>query len=111
MTKSLYYIECTAKQDLEFPGGIYKNNPIFTEGEIVYFNANASSKEMSVHYLQNPYSGIGTKSSLPFTRQKRFAKKWQVRRWADQYARSINAKGHFDAVVKEIKLTYEEEEV
>ena len=51
------------------------------------------------------------KSHLPYTRQKKNAKKWQVKRYADWYANIINDRGEFKATVKEIKITYEEEEL
>ena len=47
---------------------------------------------------------------LPFTRQKKNAKKWQIKRYADHEASIINNIGEFNAIVKEIKITYIEEE-
>ena len=59
---------------------------------------------------KNPYS-YWVSCYLPFTRQKRFAKKWQIKEWAEKYAKIINNIGEFNAIVKEIKLTYTEEEI
>ncbi len=120
MNKSLYFVECTTNSDLEFDNAWAnceygrKNNlikTIFHKGDIVYFNSKASSNEMYVGYGpdKNPYC-CWSRSYLPFTRQKKFAKKWQVRRYADETARWINHIGQFTAVVKEIKITYIEEE-
>ena len=121
MNKSLYFIECTANSDFEFDNGHancqwgQEHNYIkirFKKGDVVYFNPKASSDEMYVGYgpESNPYRGWSS-SHLPFTRQKRFAKKWQIKEYAEKNARYINAKGHFTAVIKEIKLKYTEEEV
>jgi len=113
MNKSLYYIECTANSDLEFKTA-WKDEQFtkFHKGDVVYFTPKAASNEMYVGYGKdkNPYSGWSS-SYLPFTRQKRFAKKWQIKEYADRNAEYINEKGQFNAVVKEIKITYTEEEV
>lgn len=113
MNKSFYYIECTANSDLEFKTGW--NDEQFTKfykGDVVYFTPKAASNEMYIGYGKdkNPYRGWSS-SYLPFTRQKRFAKKWQIKEYADRNAEYINEKGQFNAVVKEIKITYVEEEV
>lgn len=114
MTKSLYYIECIANSDLEFKiDWNWKDNQItvFHKGDVIYFNPKASSNEMYVGCGKdkNPYR-YWSSSYLPFTRQKRFAKKWQIREYADNNARFINEKGQFTAIVKEIKIIYEETE-
>ena len=121
MNKSLYFIECTANSDIEFDNG-YANTQyckeknltkiIFHKGDIVYFNPKVSSLEMFIGYgyLKNPY-WFCDRPYLPFTRQKKFAKKWKIKEYADKYARFINEIGHFTAIVKEIKITYTEEEV
>ena len=110
MTKSLYYIECTCIKDCKFP------NVEYHIGDIIYFNPKAASNETYVGYgkdkdgnYKNPYT-YWSSSHLPFTRQKKFAKKWQIKEYADNHARRVNEIGHFTAVVKEIKLTYIEEE-
>ena len=121
MNKSLYYIECTANSDLEFDNGWAdceygrKNNlikTIFHKGDIVYFNPKATSNETYVGYGpdKNPYR-YWSSSHLPFTRQKKFAKKWQIKEYAEKNARMINGVGQFTAIIKEIKLTYTEEEI
>ena len=106
MNKSLYFIECTCIKDCVFPKVSFKT------GDVVYFNSKASSDEMYVGYERekNPYQ-YWSRGYLPFTRQKRFAKKWQIKDYADKNARFINNVGYFTAIVKEIKLTYTEEEV
>ena len=113
MNKSLYFIECTANSDFEYKTG-WKDEQFtkFHKGDVVYFTPKASSNEMYVGYGKdkNPYRGWSS-SYLPFTRQKRFAKKWQIKEYADRNAEYINEKGQFNAVVKEIKLTYTEEEI
>lgn len=126
MNKSLYYIECTANYDVEFDNGWAdceygrKNNlikTIYKKGDVVYFNPKTISNETYVGYgkdkdgnYKNPYT-YWSSSHLPFTRQKKFAKKWQIKEYADKHARHVNEIGHFTAVVKEIKLTYTEEEI
>lgn len=106
MNKSLYYIECTCIKDC-----IYRNVE-FHIGDILYLNPKVTSHEMFVGYgkEKNPYQ-YWDHGYLPFTRQKRFAKKWQIKDYVDKYARWINGIGQFNAIVKEIKLTYDEEEV
>lgn len=121
MNKSLYFIECTANDDVVFDNGWANckygqdNNlikTIYKKGDVVYFNPNASSNEAYVGYgkERNPYQ-YWNHGHLPFTRQKRYAKKWQIKEYANKNARLINSVGQFTAVVKEIKLTYTETEV
>lgn len=121
MNKPLYFIECTAKSDIEFENGWanskygQENNlikTIYKKGDVVYFNPKATSNETYVGYGpdKNPYR-YWSSSHLPFTRQKKFAKKWQIKEYAEKNARFINNIGQFNAVIKEIKLTYTEEEV
>lgn len=118
MNKSLYYIECTAKDDIEFNTGWLKpTKTVYKKGDVVYYNPKAASNETYVGYgkdengnYKNPYQGWSS-SHLPFTRQKKNAKKWQQKKYADRHARDVNEIGHFNAVVKEIKIIYEEEEV
>lgn len=121
MNKSLYFIECTAKDDIEFKNawantyyGKEKNliKTVYKKGDIVYFNPKATSNETYIGYGKdkNPYH-YWSSSHLPFTRQKKFAKKWQIKDYADKNARLIEEIGHFTAIVKEIKLTYTEEEI
>lgn len=119
MNKSLYYIELTCIKDCSYP------NVEFHVGEILYYNKKAASNEM---YLFSPcinqgskfmdedhakkYLGLcGNSLYLPFTRKKSNAKKWQIKRYADQIAECISNRHEFNAVVKEIKITYKEEEI
>lgn len=126
MNKSLYYIECTANYDVEFETGwgdceyARKNNlikTVYKKGDVIYFNPKATSNETYVGYgkdkdgnYKNPYT-YWNSSHLPFTRQRKFAKKWQLKEYPERYIKMINNIGQFTAIVKEIKITYEEEEV
>lgn len=121
MNKSLYFIECTAKDDIEFKNGWAdseygrKNNlikTVYKKGDVVYYNPKAASNETYVGYGKdnNPYC-YWSSSHLPFTRQKKFAKKWQIKEYADRNAKWIEEIGHFTTVVKEIRLKYVEEEI
>lgn len=121
MNKSLYFIECTAKDDIEFNNAWAdteygrKNNlikTVYKKGDVVYYNPKASSNETYVGYGKdkNPYFYLSS-SHLPFTRQKKFAKKWQIKDYADRNARWIEQVGHFTTVVKEIRMNYIEEEI
>ena len=116
MEKTIYYIECTCIKTTQFP------NVTINEGEVLYFNNKASSNEMYIFNRHiNPESEIikharqynifSSNSHIPFTRQKKNARKWQIKRYAEQNARWINGIGQFNAIVKEIKVTYTEEEV
>ena len=118
MNKSLYYIECTCIKECSCP------NIDFHVGDVFYFNKKAASNEMYLSYSyknkrylteqEKDFVGVifgKYTSHIPFTRQKRFAKKWEIKRYADWEAMLINEKGIFNAVVKEIKVTYEEEEL
>ena len=121
MNKSLYFVECTANYDVVFDNGLAKSQygqehnlikTIYKKGDIVYFNPNAISNESCVDNEKNPYKHCcNNYGHLPFTRQKKFAKKWQIKRYANRIAELINSAGQFTAVVKEIKLTYIETEV
>lgn len=113
MNKSLYYIECTCIKDCSYP------NVDFHIGDVVYYNPKAASNEMylNYNYRQSRHATdeethhYKWKSYLPYTRQKKNAKKWQIKRYPDLEARSINDIGEFNAIVKEIKVTYEEKEL
>ncbi len=118
MEKTIYYIECTCIKDCNYP------NVDFHIGDIVYYNPKAASNEMFLGYSDKenrpltyeellPYSCCYKPHNiyLPFTRQKKNAKKWQVKRYADWTAHLINGVGEFEATVKEIKITYTEEEI
>ncbi len=115
--KSLYYIECTCIKDAKFP------NTEFHVGDIVYFNKNATSNEMYLYYSYRDSKHISAEemanirmnwcmfdSHLPLTRRKNCAKKWQIKSAAEHAFIHIDT--HiFTPVIKEIKITYQEEEV
>ena len=119
MNKSLYYIECTCIKDCKYP------NVEFHAGETLYYNGKASSNEMYLfnHSLdpnspimnddnRKKYWGYGGNSAyLPFTRKKQNAKKWEIRRYAETTKNCIEHQGEFKCEIKEIKVTYTEEEL
>ena len=113
MNKTIYYIECTCIKDCSYP------NIDFHVGDVFYFNKKSSSNEMYLYYsykdkrdrTDEETKHIESTSHIPFTRQKKNAKKWEIKRYPDWEAMLINEKGEFNAVVKEIKVTYEEEEI
>lgn len=113
MTKSIYYIECICIKDCAYP------NIDFHVGDVVYYNPKAASNEMYLgwNYRENRHPKLEEidkykyQSYLPFTKQKKNAKKWEIKRYADRYANIINNTGEFSTVVKEIKITYTEEEI
>ena len=116
--KSLYYIEVTCTKEASYP------NVDFHIGDVLYYNKKAASNEMYLFYSYRDkrhrtkeeedhiIKTFGRCTSyLPFTRKKTNAKKWQVKSYAESEARWLNNTGEFNAVIKEIKVTYEEEEV
>ena len=123
MTKSLYYLECVCMDDISFPNGD------FHKGEVFYYNSNASAKEMclynfgrfatmpaakaeKIRSLANDYKHINNSGPyLPLTRQKRYAKKWQIKKYPNHMKTYLESKGHFKCEIKELKVTYKEEEV
>lgn len=117
MVKSFYYIQCTAKTDLEFLGGYREDEYTrFKQGEVIYYKKEATSREMHLRTgypgNDNLYRSISSRFNfLPFTRKKQYAKRWEKKYYAEKIANIINNKGQFNAIVKEIKMTYEEEEV
>ena len=120
MEKKLYYIECTCIRDVKFP------NTEFHVGDVLYYNGNASSNEM---YLYNDitlhnddyehmieisgnikrYKAICNQSHLPFTRQKKNARKYKKLKQAEWIKTVIENKNDFACEIKEIKITYIEE--
>lgn len=117
MNKSIYFIEVTCTKEVSYP------NVDFHIGDVIYYNKKASSNEMYLFYSYR-YKRHRTKeeedhiintfgrftSYLPFTRKKANAKKWEIKRYADYEANLLNSTDEFNAVVKEIKVTYTEEE-
>lgn len=120
MNKSLYYIECTCIKDVKFP------NIKFKVGEVLYYNGNASSNEMwlynhtaltNIDYYAfiemddniKRYKGLA-KSYLPFTRQKKNARRYKKLKQAEWIKSCIERREDFKCEIKEIKITYTEEE-
>ena len=111
MNKFLYYLECTAINDIKFP------NVSLKAGDKLYFNGNASSKEMYIWAdngnVQDPdakkramkYRYVGNRHSyLPFTRYQKNAKTWQILKYAEDQKYYIEARGDFKCEIKTIKL-------
>lgn len=120
MEKKLYYIECTCIRDVKFP------NTEFYIGDILYYNNNASSNEMwffnnkACHNTDyeyfikmsenvNRYKGLA-KSYLPFTRQKKNARRYKKLKQAEWIKSCIERREDFKCEIKEIKIIYTEEE-
>lgn len=115
MEKKFYYIECTCIKEVKYP------NIEFHVGDIFYYNKKASSNEMYLYFNNKEHRHLTEEEKnnipleyklsayLPFTRQKKNAKKWEIKRYPDLEASLINNIGEFNAIVKEIKVTYEEE--
>ena len=116
MNKSLYYIECTFVKDSQFPHVNYK------KGEIVYYNPKSASNETYVFEWNNSveekvlnharqYNIFSSNSHIPFTRQKKNAKKWQISSYPENIVRSLEHIGDVKCITKEIKISYTEEEI
>lgn len=122
MEKKLYYIECTCIRDVKFP------NTEFHVGDILYYNGKASSDEMYMYNskaLHNTdydsfiemdenirrYKGLLKQSHLPFTRQKKNARKYKKLKQTEWIKTTIENRGDFKCEIKEIKVTYTEEEL
>ena len=115
--KSLYYIECICSKDVMFP------NVEFHVGDVIYYNNNALSNEMYIfnkphsYYVVekdenvNRYKGLLTKSHLPFTRQKKNARKYKVLKRAEHIKAIIENRGDFKCEIREIKIIYTEKEL
>lgn len=115
MNKIFYYLEVTCITDCHYPF------VDFHKGEVLYYNPKASSNEMylfksddeesySSKTKYGKYRTIGQWSWLPFTRKKQYAKKWQIKRYPENIKRIIESYGEFTCEIKEIKVTYKEEE-
>lgn len=119
MEKKLYYIECTCVRDVIFP------NTEFHVGDVLYYNGNASSNEMWMYnrkaflnadnlYLIEADENIKrykvlAKSYLPFTRQKKNARKYKKLKHAEYIKSCIERRNDIKCEIKEIKITYTEE--
>lgn len=113
----IYYIECTCIRDVKFP------NTEFHIGDVLYYNGNASSNEMYLYNnitLHNEhmieisentkrYKAICNQSHLPFTRQKKNARKYKKLKQVNNIKTCIESRGDLKCEIKEIKVTYEEE--
>lgn len=121
MEKKLYYIECNCIRDVKF------YNTEFHIGDVLYYNGNASSNEMWLYNSKaahntdyehiyemsenvNRYKGLA-KSYLPFTRQKKNARKYKKLKQAEWIKSSIERRNDFKCEIKEIKIIYTEEEI
>lgn len=122
MEKKLYYIECKCIKDVKF------HNTEFHVGDVLYYCNNASSNEMYLynnialhntdyeHIIEmsentNRYKALCKQSHLPFTRQKKNARKYQKLKQAEWIKTVIENRNDFECEIKEIKITYTEEEI
>lgn len=122
MEKKLYYIECTCIKDVRFP------NTEFHVGDVLYYCNNASSNEMYIynnnalhntdyeHMIEmseniNRYKALCNQSHLSFTRQKKNARKYKKLKQAEWIKSCIEGREDFKCEIKEIKITYIEEEI
>ena len=122
MIKSVYYIECTCIRDVKF------YNTEFHIGDVIYYCNNASSNEMYIYNNNvlhntdyenitemtenvNRYKALCNQSHLPFTRQKKNARKYKKLSQAEWIKSCIEYKNDFKCEIKEIKITYTTEEV
>ena len=119
MEKKLYYIECTCVRDVIFP------NTEFHIGDVLYYNGNASSNEMymynnkalhntdyehMIEMSENKRRYLGLANSyLPFTRQKKNARKYKKLKHVEHIKSCIENKNDFKCEIKEIKIIYTEE--
>lgn len=118
MQKTLYYLELITIKDLHLP------NTTIKKGDVLYYNNNASSNEMFIynrnayqskdepnyfdkHNNLNKYKGLLTKSHLPFTRTKKYAKKYISLKQLQHIKTIIDSKGDFITNIKSINITYQ----
>lgn len=116
----IYYIECTCIREVKFP------NTEFHVGDVLYYNGNASSNEMYLynnialhntdydHMIEmtenvNRYKALCNKSHLPFTRQKKNARKYKKLKQVNNIKTYIESRGDLKCEIKEIKVIYTEE--
>jgi len=121
MNKNLYYIECTCIKDVKFP------NTEFHIGDVLYYNNNASSKEMWIFYNKyynkivsendelyrieanenvERYAGLH-KGYIPLTRKKENARMYKKLSQAEWIKSIIERREDFKCDIKEIKVTYD----
>lgn len=122
MEQKIYYIECTCIRDVKFP------NTEFHIGDVLYYNGNASSNEMYIYNniaLHNVdcehiyemsenvkrYKALCNQSHLPFTRQKKNARKYKKLKQVNNIKTCIESRGDLKCEIKEIKIIYTEEEI
>lgn len=121
MQKTLYYLELISIKDIPLP------NTTIKKGDVLYYNNNASSNEMYIYnqnayqskdepkYFDklsrynnlNKYKGLLTKSHLPFTRTKKYAKKYISLKQLQHIKTIIDSKGDFITNIKSINMTYQ----
>lgn len=122
MNKNLYYIECTCIRDVKFP------NIEFHVGDILYYNGNASSKEMWIFFNKNynkavsekdnlylieaddnvqRYAGLCNKGYIPLTRKKKNARMYKKLSQAEWIKSIIERREDFKCDIKEIKVIYD----
>ena len=118
MNKKLYYIECTCIRDVKFP------NTEFHIGDVLYYNNNASSKEMwifnnkafpekdNLYIIEadenvQRYVGLRNKCYIPFTRKKKNARKFKKLSRTEWIKSIIESLEDFKCDIKEIKVTYD----
>ena len=124
MNNKLYYIECTCIRDVKFP------NTEFHIGDVLYYNNNASSKEMWIFYNKNynkafpekddlyineayenvkRYAGLH-KGYIPLTRKKKNTRLYKKLSQAEWIKSIIERREDFKCDIKEIKVTYDIED-
>ena len=97
----LYLLKCVAKKECVYP------HITVEPGDTFYFSPNAASREMSDVWHVNPYRCICPGHSLPFVRNEKHAKTWQVERYASKIKRIIESEGEFDVEVITLTIQYE----
>ena len=111
MNKKLFYITCICIKPFSVESGwAWKNITEFHEGDVLYYNLNATAQEMYVLSKNNPYKIYSSPSYLPFTRLKKNAKKYKQRKYCEEICKYIESKGFFKCEIKEINVIYQEDE-
>lgn len=119
-----YYIVCTCIRDVKFP------NTEFHVGDTLYYNGNASSKEMWIFFNKNYNKAVSEKDNLyrieadenvrryaglckayiPLTRTKKNARLYKKLSQAEWIKSIIEKRNDFKCEIKNIEVTYEFEE-